>query len=60
MQELPYAAAKKAPDLLVHIDISYDTMIKRIEKRGRDYAQPEQDPSLVQYYHELLGRYDGW
>ncbi|WP_125760848.1 deoxynucleoside kinase [Companilactobacillus hulinensis] len=60
MQELPYAAAKKAPDLLVHIDISYDTMIKRIEKRGRDYEQPEQDPTLVEYYHNLLGRYDGW
>ncbi|WP_125772428.1 deoxynucleoside kinase [Companilactobacillus furfuricola] len=60
MQELPYAAAKKAPDLLIHIDISYDTMIKRIEKRGRDYEQPEQDPSLVEYYHNLLSRYDDW
>ncbi|AKP68394.1 deoxynucleoside kinase [Companilactobacillus ginsenosidimutans] len=60
MQELPYAAAKKAPDLLIHIDISYDTMIKRIEKRGRDYEQPEQDPTLVDYYHNLLGRYDDW
>lgn len=60
MQELPYAAAKKAPDLLIHIDISYDTMIKRIQKRGRDYEQPEQDPSLVEYYHNLLSRYDDW
>ena len=60
MQELPYAAAKKAPDLLIHIDISYDTMIKRIEKRGRDYEQINQDPSLVDYYHNLLSRYDDW
>ncbi len=60
MQELPYAAAKKAPDLLIHIDISYDTMIKRIQKRGRDYEQPEQDPTLVDYYHNLLSRYDDW
>ncbi|MFD1471877.1 deoxynucleoside kinase [Companilactobacillus mishanensis] len=60
MQELPYAAAKKAPDLLIHIDISYETMIKRIQKRGRDYEQPEQDPTLVEYYHNLLSRYDDW
>ncbi|WP_040521474.1 deoxynucleoside kinase [Companilactobacillus versmoldensis] len=60
MQELPYAAAKKAPDLLIHIDISYDTMIKRIKKRGRDYEQPEQDPTLTEYYHNLLSRYDDW
>ncbi len=60
MQELPYAAAKKAPDLLVHLDISYDTMIHRIEKRGRSYEQPEQDPTLPEYYHNLLSRYDGW
>lgn len=60
MQELPYASAKKAPDLLIHIDISYDTMIKRIKKRGRDYEQPEQDPTLTEYYHNLLSRYDDW
>ncbi|MCH4010390.1 MAG: deoxynucleoside kinase [Companilactobacillus sp.] len=60
MQELPFAAEKKAPDLLIHIDISYDTMIKRIQKRGRDYEQIDQDPSLVEYYHELLSRYDDW
>ncbi|WP_129045679.1 deoxynucleoside kinase [Companilactobacillus metriopterae] len=60
MQELPYAADKKAPDLLVHIDVSYETMINRIQKRGRDYEQLEQDSTLENYYKSLLKRYDGW
>ena len=39
MEELPYAAHKKHPDLLVHIRVSFDTMLERIEKRGRSYDQ---------------------
>ncbi len=60
MEELPFAAAKKAPDLLVHIDISLDTMLSRIAKRGREYEQYEKDPSLYDYYKELVERYDPW
>lgn len=60
MQELPYAAEKKAPDLLIQIDVSYDKMLERIQKRGRDYEQIDQDPSLVEYYKNLLSRYDDW
>lgn len=60
LEELPYAAHKKSPDLMVMIDVSYDTMIKRIQKRGRDYEQIETDPSLVDYYKRLLGYYDEW
>lgn len=60
MQELPYAADKKAPDLLIQIDVSYDKMLERIQKRGREYEQIEQDPSLVEYYKNLLSRYDKW
>lgn len=60
MKELPYAAHKKAPDLLVHLEISYDKMLKHIKKRGRSYEQPENDSSLVGYYHNLLDRYDAW
>lgn len=37
MEELPYAASKKHPDLLVHIRVSFSTMLERIEKRGRAY-----------------------
>lgn len=60
MEELPYAAHKKAPDLMVMIEVSYDTMIHRIKKRGREYEQIEADPSLVDYYKRLLKYYDDW
>ncbi|CPS78959.1 Deoxyguanosine kinase [Chlamydia trachomatis] len=29
------AMPKRQPDLLIHIHVSYETMIKRIQKRGR-------------------------
>ena len=60
MEELPYASHKKSPDLMINIKVSYDTMIKRIEKRGREYELVENDPSLVDYYHRLLKEYDEW
>ena len=60
MEELPMAAHKKSPDLMVNIKVSYETMMTRIRKRGRDYEQVEQDPSLVDYYHRLLRQYDDW
>ncbi|MEE6656920.1 deoxynucleoside kinase [Pediococcus acidilactici] len=60
MQELPRLSYKKNPDLLIHIDISFDTMLKRIKKRGRSYEQIENDPSLYDYYKELNRRYVAW
>lgn len=60
MEELPYAAYKKAPDLLIHLVISYDKMLAHIQKRGRPYEQPQNDASLVDYYHNLLDRYQQW
>lgn len=60
MEELPLAAHKKAPDLMVMIDVSYETMLKRVKKRGREYEQIENDPSLVQYYKTLLKYYAEW
>lgn len=60
MEELPYAASKKHPDLLVHIRVSFSTMLERIEKRGRAYEQLSFDPSLYEYYQELNRRYDEW
>ncbi|MCG4282674.1 deoxynucleoside kinase, partial [Lacticaseibacillus saniviri] len=50
MEELPYAAHKKRPDLLVHIKVSFDTMLSRIQRRGRPYEQLDVDPSLYDYY----------
>ena len=60
LQELPYAAHKKRPDLLVHIKISFPKMLERIQKRGRPYEQIEQDPSLYDYYKNLNERYEAW
>ena len=60
MEELPYAAHKKHPDLLVHIKVSFDTMLARIEKRGREFEQLSYDPSLYDYYKELNKRYEAW
>ncbi|GCF93818.1 deoxyadenosine kinase [Enterococcus florum] len=60
MEELPYAANKKHPDLLIHIRVSFETMLDRITKRGREYEQLEFDPTLYDYYKELNKRYDQW
>lgn len=60
LEELPYAAHKKHPDLLIHIRVSFKTMLDRIEKRGRDFEQISYDPSLYDYYEELNRRYDQW
>ncbi|WP_071131088.1 deoxynucleoside kinase [Enterococcus timonensis] len=60
LNEIQLAAPKKAPDLLVHIEVSLETMLKRIEKRGRDYEQLSHDETLYNYYAELNGRYVKW
>lgn len=60
LAELPFAHQAENPDLTVFIKVSYETMIHRIEKRGREYEQVSSDPSLVDYYHRLLKYYDDW
>ena len=45
---------------MVMIHVSYNTMIKRITKRGREFEQIENDPSLEEYYKNLLTYYDKW
>lgn len=53
-------AVVKTPDLLIYIHVSFDTMLNRIQKRGRDYEQLEHDPSLYNYYKTLNERYAQW
>ncbi|AEV95550.1 deoxynucleoside kinase [Pediococcus claussenii] len=60
MEELPRLSYQKNPDLLIHIDISFDTMLKRIKKRGRSYEQIDADPELYDYYKTLNQRYVKW
>ncbi len=45
---------------MIHIQISFDTMLKRIKKRGRPYEQLDADPSLYDYYKQLNERYQKW
>lgn len=53
LEELP----KKAPDLMVYLKGSFETVLQRINKRGRGY---ELDPELKEYYHFLWKDYDNW
>lgn len=53
LKELP----KKNPDLMVYLKGSFDTVLKRIAKRGREY---EIDESLRDYYHFIWKDYDNW
>lgn len=53
LKELP----KKAPDLMIYVKGSFETVLERIKKRGREY---ELDESLVDYYYTLWKDYDDW
>ena len=53
LKELP----KKAPDIMVYLKGSFETVMKRINLRGRDF---EVDESLKEYYHFLWQDYDNW
>ena len=59
MEDVPGTPRKK-PDLLVYIHVSLETMLKRIGKRGREYEQLDTDPSLKEYYENLLRYYEPW
>ncbi|WP_270262655.1 deoxynucleoside kinase [Lactobacillus panisapium] len=59
MEDTPGNPSKK-PDLLIYIRVSLDTMLKRIEKRGRSYEQISTDPSLKDYYTRLIRYYEPW
>lgn len=51
---------KKAPDLLIYIDVNLDTMLKRIKGRGRDFEQIDNNADLYDYYRRLQAEYDPW
>lgn len=53
LKELP----KKAPDLLIYLKSSFETVLNRIKLRGREY---ELDEELVDYYRLLWQGYDEW
>ena len=53
LKELP----KKAPDIMVYLKGTFETVMKRINLRGRDF---EVDENLKDYYHFLWKDYDNW
>ena len=53
LEELP----KKSPDLMIYLSGSFETILDRIKKRGREY---ELDEALVSYYYQLWQGYDNW
>src|SRR5579875_1781162 len=53
LNELP----KKAPDLMVYLKGSFNTVLERIMARGRSF---EINPELKEYYFEVWKGYDEW
>lgn len=51
---------KKRPDLLVYIDVSFETMLSRIAQRGRAFEQISKQPELKEYYHQVHDEYPDW
>ena len=51
---------KKRPDLLVYIDVSFETMLSRIAQRGRSFEQIDDQPELKAYYYQVHEEYPAW
>lgn len=51
---------KKAPDLLVYLDGSFEKILSNIKRRGRSYEQPTESNGLLAYYKQLHGEYENW
>lgn len=59
MEELD-GMPKKAPDLLIYIDVNFKIMLNRIKMRGRDFEQIEDNPELLDYYRQVHSEYPAW
>ncbi|MFR7272417.1 deoxynucleoside kinase [Streptococcus pneumoniae] len=57
MKEIDGLPYKKAPDLMIYLKASFETVLHRIGLRGREF---EQDQGLVDYYRTLWEGYDKW
>lgn len=51
---------KKAPDLLIYLEGSFETILDNIKKRGRSYEQVDHHPDLLAYYQLLHKHYGQW
>ncbi|WP_164683603.1 deoxynucleoside kinase [Streptococcus hyointestinalis] len=59
MEELD-GMPKKAPDLLIYLDASFEHIMSNIKKRGRSYEQPTETNGLEDYYRLLHNHYHEW
>ena len=59
MEEID-ALPKKAPDLLIYLDGSFESIMANIKKRGRSYEQVDANPELLAYYKLLHKHYGQW
>ncbi|WP_353856809.1 deoxynucleoside kinase [Bacillus sp. Bos-x628] len=57
MKEIDGLPYRKAPDLMIYLKASFETVLHRIGLRGREF---EQDQGLVDYYRTLWEGYDEW
>lgn len=55
MEELN-GVPKKAPDLMVYLKCSFETVVKHIQKRGRSFETKAQ----LNYFKQLWSGYDEW
>ncbi|MFS1663112.1 deoxynucleoside kinase [Streptococcus sp. zg-JUN1979] len=60
MMEEMSALPKKAPDLLIYLDGSFEHILANIKKRGRPFEQPTADNQLEDYYKLLHKHYAKW
>ena len=55
---------KKAPDLLVYLDITFDKFLSNLEKKGRDFEQidgnTEKGKKDLEYFRTLHNEYSTW
>ncbi|WLR49558.1 deoxynucleoside kinase (plasmid) [Halobacillus litoralis] len=56
LEELP----KKSPDLMIYLYGSFDEVLRRINKRGRDFENTEDNPELYEYFKTLHANYNDW
>lgn len=48
---------KKAPDLMIYLEVPFETILERIQKRGREC---ELNPDDITYYRQLWEAYKDW
>lgn len=51
---------KKAPDLMIVLNCSFDEEIKRINKRARDFEKVEEGTELYEYFRNHHANYQHW